>query len=214
MAITRRDFLKISGITSAGILFGVFDLKPIAAYAQANPPVWSYETNSICCYCAVGCGLIVGTTGHTSTDQVTYVQGDPDHPINRGSLCSKGGAIAQLRTVDGVLNPRRLTQPLVRRPYSNTWTSISWNQALNEIVTHIRTTRDTNTWNAYTNPTDPGIHPRTVTAEEIDGAETPVNRCTGIASLGGAAHDTEECYLLVKMLRALGLVYIEHQARI
>jgi formate dehydrogenase major subunit len=213
MAITRREFLQYSAATGAGILFGVFDLKPIVAYAQANPPVFGTLTHSICCYCGVGCGILVGTTGPTSTDQVTYVQGDPDHPINRGTLCSKGGAMAQLRTVDGSLNTRRLTQPLVRRPYSTTWTPITWNQALNEIAAHIKSTRDGN--NPNHNLLDPGSTPEnTIVEEEIDGVPTPVNRCRGIANFGGAAHDTEECYLLIKILRALGLVYVEHQARI
>jgi len=220
MAITRRDFLKYSAVTGAALYFGIFDLKPIVAYAQTNPPVWVNETASICCYCGVGCGLIVGTKTDTpyvdssASEHATYVQGDPDHPINKGSLCSKGASMGQLRTVDGALNPRRLTEPLYRAPGASDWTPISWDAALNGIVAKIRTTRDSITWNAATTPVDPGFHPRTVTAEEIDSAETPVNRCTGIASFGGAAHDTEECYLLIKMLRALGLVYIEHQARI
>jgi formate dehydrogenase major subunit len=213
MAITRREFLQYSAATGVGVFFGVFDLKPIVAYAQANPPVWTNETHSICCYCGVGCGIIVGTTGNSSTDQVSYVQGDPDHPINRGTLCSKGGGMAQLRTVDGGLNPRRLTQPMVRRPYQNTWTSLTWNQALNEIAAHIKTTRDGN--NPNHNPLDPDSTLENTTTEElIDGVPTPVNRCRGIANLGGAAHDTEECYLLIKLMRALGLVYVEHQARI
>jgi formate dehydrogenase major subunit len=214
MAITRREFLQYSAATGVGVFFGIFDLKPIVAYAQANPPVWTNETHSICCYCGVGCGIIVGTTGSTSTDHATYVQGDPDHPINRGTLCSKGGGMAQLRTVDGALNPKRLTQPLYRASGSDHWEVKSWSWMLDTIANRIKTTRSTNTWNAHSDPIDPENHPRTVIAETIDGLETPVNRCTGIASFGGAAHDTEECYMLIKLLRALGLVYIEHQARI
>jgi len=102
MEVTRRDFLKISGAATAGLMLGsIFDLAPIKAYAVKCPPEWDLVTTSICCYCAVGCGLLVGVTGDTSSDQVTYVQGDPDHPINQGSLCSKGQAMQQLRTVDG-----------------------------------------------------------------------------------------------------------------
>jgi formate dehydrogenase major subunit len=148
------------------------------------------------------------------------VQGDPDHPINRGSLCSKGQAIGQLRTVNGALNPKRMIQPMVRRPGASTWTTISWNQALNEIAAHIKTTRDgPNTHWTGTDPNSPPWNTKTQEWINVDPAfggpgVFPVNRCTGIASLGGAAHDTEECYLLVKLLRALGLVYVEHQARI
>jgi formate dehydrogenase major subunit len=211
MAITRRDFLKISGATGAGVLFGVFDLKPIKAYAQANPPIWETLTTSICCYCGVGCGLLVGSPLDHST--ATFVQGDPDHPINQGTMCSKGQSIIQQRTVDGALNPKRVLQPQVRRPGSLTWTTISWNQALNEIAAHIKSTRDGN--NPHHNPLDPASTPEnTITEELIDGVPTPVNRCRGIANFGGAALDNEECYLLVKLMRALGLVYIEHQARI
>ncbi len=205
MKVTRRDFLKISGSATAGLMLGsLFDLKPIKAYALANPPDWETVTTSICCYCAVGCGLLVCTKeddpyiDSSSSEHVAYVQGDPDHPINQGSLCSKGQAIAQLRTVDGALNPKRLTQPLYRAAGASSWTPVSWNTALNDIALKIKNTRDT----------------YTTQFETIDGDVTPVNRCTGIACLGGAAHDTEECYLLVKLTRALGLVYIEHQARI
>lgn len=197
MNLTRRDFIKISGAATAGLMMGsLFDLKPIRRAYADTPPVWESVTSSICCYCGVGCGILVGS--QTTDPYITYVQGDPDHPINRGSLCSKGQGLAQLRTVDGALNPKRLTQPLYRAPRSREWETKSWTWMIDTIANKIKTTRDA-----------------TTTVEEmIDGDMTPVNRCTGIASLGGAAHDTEECYLLVKLLRALGLVYIEHQARI
>lgn len=206
MDVSRRDFLKVSGATSIGLLLGTFgfDLRPIRAYAQTTPPVWEKETISVCCYCAVGCGLIVGSKNEEPF--ITYVQGNPDHPINQGSLCSKGQALAQLRTVDGALNPRRLLKPMVRRPCSDKWEYISWDQALDEIAHRIKETRD------GTNPQTG--QPNTITEELIDGEMTPVNRCLGIANFGGAAHDNEECYILVKLMRALGLVYIEHQARI
>jgi formate dehydrogenase major subunit len=230
MAITRRDFLKISGTTGAGILFGVFNLKPIEAYAAASPPVWGTLTAGICCYCALGCGILVGTTGSTSADQVSYVQGDPDHPINKGTLCSKGGAMAQLRTVDGALNPRRLTGIKYRRPNALDWdaTEYGWGDiipgtgmtAIQLIANRIKATRDgANLHWTGSDPKSPTMN--TTLEEEIEDPDNPgtfitvpANRCTGIANLGGAAHDTEECYLLVKLMRALGLVYIEHQARI
>jgi formate dehydrogenase major subunit len=206
MAITRRDFLKYSAATGAGVLFGVFDLKPIVAYALAGAPVWTTETTSICCFCGVGCGVIVGAK--STAPYVTYVQGDPDHPINKGSLCSKGSSLAQLRTVDGALNPKRLTKVKYRRPGGTDWEEYSWSDTiithdgsgtvLDLIVKRIRDTREEHT----------------VTEELIDDVYTPVNRCTGIANLGGAALDNEECYLLSKLMRSLGVVYLEHQARI
>jgi len=239
MAITRRDFLKYTAVMGGGLLLAsLFDLAPVKAYAEANPPVWTAEENSICCYCGVGCGIIVGTkvdspyVDSSTSEHVTYVQGDPDHPINRGVLCSKGSGMAQLRTVNGALNPRRLTGIKYRRPNASDWDQdgsgndklYGWNDTitpdsgppgtvLDLIVNRIRSTRDTKAWDASGMDPNPG-YPQTVTRENIDGAPTPVNRCTGIANFGGAAHDNEECYLLSKLMRALGLVYIEHQARI
>jgi formate dehydrogenase major subunit len=219
MDVTRRDFLKISGAATAGLMLGsLFDLKPIQAHAQANPPEWEALTTSICCYCAVGCGLLVGSI--SADPYITYVQGDPDHPINQGSLCSKGQAMAQLRTVDGALNPKRLTEPLYRGAGATSWTPVSWNWAINKFALLIKNTRDGA--NLHYSGSDPNSPTMNTTLEDwIEDPEEieppgwyPANRCTGIASLGGAAHDTEECYLLVKLLRALGLVYIEHQARI
>jgi formate dehydrogenase major subunit len=196
MAITRRDFLKSTAVAGAALYLGIFNFEPVKAYADANPPVWQKETTSICCFCGVGCGVIVGTPLDQST--VTYVQGDPEHPINKGSLCSKGSSLAQLRTVDGALNTKRLTLPKYRAAGATTWETKTWDWTLNTIRDRIRTTRAAHT----------------VTEELIDSVLTPVNRCTGIANLGGAALDNEECYLLSKLMRSLGVVYLEHQARI
>ncbi|MFH1703431.1 MAG: twin-arginine translocation signal domain-containing protein [Nitrospirota bacterium] len=231
MAITRREFLQYSAATGAGVLFGVFDLKPIVAYAGVYPVEFEVLTDSVCCYCGVGCGILVGTTGSTSTDKVTYVQGDPDNPINKGSLCSKGASMAQLRTVDGaLLNPRRLTGIKYRRPNALDWdaTEYGWTDIIpgvgktpiQLIANRIKTSRDGA--NLHWTGSDPKSPTMNTTLEEwvvnpdnpLDGTWVKTNRCTGIANLGGAAHDTEECYLLVKLMRALGLVYIEHQARI
>jgi formate dehydrogenase major subunit len=219
MDVTRRDFIKISGAATAGLMLGsLFDLAPIKAYAVKNPPEWDLVTTSICCYCGVGCGLLV-CTNSSNPDEV-YVQGDPDHPINQGSLCSKGQAIGQLHTVDGAVNPKRITQPMYREAYSDHWVPMDWNTALDTIANRIKTMRD------GLNPGYTGLDPNspyynTTLEDEIVNPDNPLesvivpaNRCTGIASLGGAALDNEECYLLVKLMRALGLVYIEHQARI
>lgn len=212
MEITRRDFLKISGAATAGLMLGsVFDMMPIKAYAVKNPPSWDLVTTSICCYCGVGCGLLVGTS--SGDPDTVYVQGNPDHPVSQGSLCSKGQGMGQLRTVNGALNPKRLTQPLYRAPYATTWTPMSWNDALNAIANRIKTTRDgLNPGYTGTDPNSPQYN--TITEELIGSVMTPVNRCTGFACLGGAAHDNEECYLLSKLMRALGVVFIDHQARI
>ena len=194
MELSRREFLKLSGVVAGGVLI----LKPLGfkrAFA-APPEGFSVkkrigETSTICPYDASGCGFIVAAEG----DQVINIEGDPDHPINRGAACSKGASLAQLHTVDGEINPRRLTKVLYRRPGGSDWETKSWDWAIEQIASRIKATRDTN-W----------------TSRDNEGYV--VNRTDGIASVGGAALDNEECYLLVKMLRSLGLVYIEHQARI
>lgn len=201
MEITRRDFLKFSAATGAGFLFGVFDIEPIAAYAQANPPVWVNEAISVCGYCSVGCSMIVGSQG----GYVTYVQGNPDSPINKGSLCSKGSASAQLSTIVSsdagtrIPNPNRLTRVKYRAPYSTSWVDMGYATAIRMIAQRIKSTRDS-----------------TFVEKGIKSPETglAVNRCEGIASIGAAAFNNEACYLITKLSRALGIVYLEHQARV
>jgi len=205
MAITRREFLQYSAATGAGVLFGVFDLKPIVAYAQANPPVWTAEALSVGCYCSGGCGLIVGTNTIGSQQYVTYVQGNPDSPINKGALCSKCASSAQLSTIvdddtgTRIPNPERLTEVKYRAAGATDWTTISWATAISQIAAKVQATRDATF-------TDIG-----------DGTPDPVgltvNRCTGIGCLGGSSINNEPAYLIVKLMRALGVVYIETQAR-
>jgi len=143
------------------------------------------ETTTICPYCGVGCGLIVTT----KEGKIVNIEGDPEHPVNEGSLCSKGMALYQL-----AVNERRLQKVRYRAAGSDHWEEKSWDWALPEIAKRIRTTRD-------------------ATFRVTEGDKT-VNRTEGIACLGGAALDTEECYLYTKLARALGIIYLEHQARI
>jgi formate dehydrogenase major subunit len=207
MAISRREFLKISVVATTGILMGsVFDLKPIEAYAQANPPVWTSEAISICGYCSVGCSMIVGSQLIGGKPYVTYVQGNPDSPINKGSLCSKGTASVQFSTIVSsdsgvsVPNPARLIAVKHRAPYATVWDTeyMTMDQAISLIASKAQATRD-----------------ETFVETEIkpEGVLT-VNRCEGIASLGAAAFNNESCYLITKLMRALGIVYLEHQARV
>ena len=202
MDVTRREFLKVSTATGAGLLFGLFDLKPIVAFAQANPPVWAREAISVCGYCSVGCSMIVGSEegGH-----VTYVQGNPDSPINKGSLCSKGSASAQLSTIISndtgvrIPNPQRLTKVKYRAPNSTLWEDREYGWAIRTIAERVRTARDSTFVDIGASPPETGL---------------TVNRCEGIASLGAAAFSNEACYLITKLMRALGVVYLEHQARV
>jgi formate dehydrogenase major subunit len=191
---TRRDFLKITtvgGVTAT--IFG-FDLKPAYAQAQALKISRTTETRSTCPYCSVSCGVIIHTLGDRAKNalpQVVHVEGDPDHPINRGTLCPKGASLEQ-----DILNERRLTKPQVRRPGSDHWEDISWEKAIDEIAHMVKKTRDE-------------------TFIEKDKSGATVNRCEGFAWVGGCTDTNEFNYLAIKAIRAgLGVPYFETQARV
>jgi formate dehydrogenase major subunit len=187
MEMNRRTFL-----TSAGVMAGAFsdflglDLSATEAYAQDAAVERGKITTTICPYCAVGCGAIVTAAG----GRVVNIGGDPDHPINQGSLCSKGNAILQIANSE-----RRLTKVKYRAPGASAWEEKDWDWAITRIAENIKRTRD-----------------ETLVAKDAEGRV--VNRTEGIACLGGAALDSEECYAYSKLARALGVVYLEHQARI
>jgi formate dehydrogenase major subunit len=193
MDVTRRDFLKIAGASAAGAAalgLGI-DLKPIVSHAQTLRIRNAKETTSICCYCGVGCGLIVHTDGAKGGKaKVVNIEGDPDHPINEGALCAKGAATSQL-----VNNKDRIVSPKYRAPNSDKWKDVTWEWAFSTIAKRVKKTRD-----------------ESFTVKNAKG--DVVNRTTAIAHVGSAALDNEECWALQAMMRALGLVYIEHQARI
>ncbi len=190
MKLSRREFLKLTGATAGGLMlpYGL-STGALAAGFPLHKPIG--ETPTICCFCAVGCGAIVSAEG----GRVLNLEGDPDHPVNQGSLCSKGLGMAQLNTVDGEVNRNRLQKVKYRAPGSSKWEEKSWDWALDAIAQRVKDTRD----NYFI---------------EDDSEGRTVNRLEAIASLGGAALDNEECSLIVKAMRALGMVYIEHQARI
>ncbi len=190
MELTRRQFGQITGAAAAGVAFSGLgsDLKPVMAHARELKTKAAKETTTICPYCGVGCGAIVSTS--QTTGRVINIEGDPDHVINRGALCTKGSSLYQL-----VENKNRLTQPMYRAPGAKQWKPVSWDWALDTIAQRVKATRDA-----------------TFTAQNAKG--DPVNRTEAIASVGSAALDNEECWIYQAMLRAMGLVYIEHQARI
>ena len=192
MKLSRRDFLKLSGATTGSLLLPTG--AALAAKGKAFPLHKSIgETPTICCFCGVGCGAIVASApGPDGKLRVANIEGDPDHPINQGSLCSKGQALAQINLDVG---QKRLTKPLYRAPGSFEWEEKSWEWTIEEIAKRIKAARD-----------------KYFIVQDDEGRT--VNRVEAIASLGGAALDNEECSLVAKAMRALGLVYIEHQARI
>jgi len=187
MNITRRGFLGAGGAGVLGAAITLFGLPPRAEARRRKPfkTAETKESTTICPYCGVGCGLIVSTRD----GKLVNIEGDPDHPINEGSLCSKGMSLAQV-----AVNERRLQKVRYRAPGSTKWEEKDWDWALAEIAKRVKKTRDA-----------------TFVAKD---KEQVVNRTEGIACLGGAALDNEECYLLSKFGRGLGLIYIEHQARI
>jgi len=187
MRLTRRTFLKVSGTVLAGSGLGV-SLKPIYAHAKPLKIRYARETTTICPYCSVGCSIIISTASY---GKVINTEGDPNSPINAGALCSKGSSLYQL----SINNPNRLTKPRYRAPYESEWKEVSWEWALDRIARNVKKSRDES-------------------FRQTNGKGQTVNRTEGIASVGSAALDNEECYLYQKFLRGLGLVYIEHQARI
>jgi len=185
MDVSRRGFLKLSGATLAASGLGI-SLSPSRVYAKELKTLYTKESLTVCPYCSVGCGIIVSVRD----GKVINTEGDPDHPINQGTLCPKGGSIFQMAN-----NKNRLDKPLYRAPFATEWKEISWEEALEKIAQNIKKSRDKS------------FKARNEKSELV-------NRTEGIASVGSAAMDNEECWLYQKFLRGLGLVYIEHQARI
>src|SRR5437762_7733472 len=169
MGLSRRDFFKVGAGGTAALLLG-FDARPVLAQAKELKIARTTETRSTCPYCSVSCGVIIHTLGDKAknvTAQVVHVEGDPDHPINRGTLCPKGSSLQQ-----DIMNDRRLLKPQVRRPRSDHWEDIGWDQAIDEIGHRVKKTRDD-------------------TFIEKDARGRVVNRCEGLA-LTGACTDTNE----------------------
>src|SRR6187200_2732411 len=140
MAISRRTFLQSSLAGGAALTAFGFDVTPLAAQSRTLKIERTSETRSTCPYCSVSCGIIIHTLGDkakNATPHVVHVEGDPDHPINRGTLCPKGSSLEQ-----DIVNSRRLLRPEVRRPGSDRWEAISWDQALDEISRKVKATRD------------------------------------------------------------------------
>ena len=175
----------LKGLTTGTVAIGALSQ---SGCGPAVPPLktrGATETTTVCPFCGVGCGQVVSTRG----GNVINIEGDPGHPISEGTLCSKGAAGIQV-----VNNSRRLQKVLYRAPRGTTWEEKTWDWAVERIAARVKETRDK------------------TFQTSVEGRV--VNRTEAIACLGGSALDNEEAYLLVKLMRALGLVYIEHQARL
>src|ERR1022692_2537472 len=193
MEVSRRAFVKTGFAGIVGLTAFGFEAEPLYAQSQGLKISRTTETRSTCPYCSVSCGVIIHTLGDKAknvTAQVIHVEGDPDHPINRGTLCPKGSSLMQ-----DIMNDRRLLKPQVRRPGSDHWDDISWDDAITGIARHIKKTRD-----------------ETFVATDAQGRT--VNRLESIAWNGGCTDTNEFNYLVVKTMRSLGVCYLENQARV
>ena len=200
MELSRRSFFKTLGAAAAAGM--AFELTtPAPAMAVEYSPDWKLvnteEYTNICCYCAGGCGSLCSVRD----GELINLEGDPDHPINQGGLCPKGQAMFQLRNIidpksgEVIKNPDRKTKPMVRRPGASDWEEISWKDAIKEIARKVKDTRDA----TFVETAEDGM---------------TVNYTPAIASLGGSQQNSEEEYLILKLMRSLGVVAIDNQARV
>ena len=196
MEISRRGFLKTSALVAAPGILGTnlgFDLARAQERARTLKIHSTREVPTLCPYCGVGCGAIAyvrdsGNPGQRPT--LVHIEGNPDHPINRGALCPKGASQMQLAT-----SPRQPATPLFREPGSDAWREVSWDFAMDWFARRFKDSRD-------------------ATFVETDEEGRTVNRCEGIAWVGGAMGANEDAYLMAKAMRSQGLIYMDHQARI
>jgi formate dehydrogenase major subunit len=191
--LSRRDFMKAgaAGAGAVGITSLGFDLAQAVTIQRDLRIAGAKEVQSLCPYCAVGCAIVAYTKqdakGHT---QLLQIEGDPDSPINEGRLCPKGATAMQL-----AVSSRRVDKPLYRAPGSDKWQEISWDDMLDRLALRVKESRD-------------------ATFVTVDGRGNTVNRCEGVAFAGGATFSSEEGYFAAKLMRALGVIHIEQQARV
>ena len=195
MDISRRELLKVSALVGgSGLVSGLgFDLSAAYTASQELKISNAREIKTVCPYCAVGCGAIAyvhGSGGLNTVNSVIHVEGDPDSPINGGTLCPKGAAQMQL-----AINPRLEKAPKYRAAGQTEWQDVDWDFAMDWFARRFKESRD-------------------ATFVERDEEGRTVNRCEGIGWVGSATVTNEDAFLITKTMRAMGLVYIDHQARI
>jgi formate dehydrogenase major subunit len=190
----RREFLKVSTVGGVAASVLGFDLAPAMAAVRALKIARTTETRSTCPYCSVSCGVIIHTLGDKSrnvTPSVVHVEGDPDHPINQGTLCPKGITLKH-----NIVNDLRLTKVMYRAPGARAWEEKSWDWTIDRIARLIKQTRDAH-------------------LIEKDHHDRALHALTALGVIGGCTDTNEVNYLLVKAFRAgLGVIPIEQQARI
>jgi formate dehydrogenase major subunit len=195
MDMNRRGFLRASGAGLVGSSLVALGFSPTAALAETRnfKLARTTETRSTCPYCSVSCGLIMYTLGDKAKNvkaTIVHVEGDPDNPVNRGTLCPKGAGV-----MDMIQSKDRVKVPQVREPGTNEWKRISWDDALTRVAQHMKADRDAN----FIKTNDKG---------------TVVNRWNTTGFLISSASSNESGYLSVKVARSLGIVTLDTQARI
>jgi formate dehydrogenase major subunit len=191
--VSRQDFLRIAGLGVGAVAVSElgFDIAQATQIQLELRIAGANEHHSICPYCAVGCAMIAYTRPQPDGSvELLQMEGNPDSPVNEGRLCPKGATAMQL-----AVSKRRTDQPMYRAPGATAWQTISWDDALSRVARHVKDTRD-----------------RTFVTTNEKGQR--VNRTQGMAFAGGATFSNEEGYLAAKVMRSLGLVYLEQQARV
>ncbi|VVD93847.1 sulfate ABC transporter substrate-binding protein [Pandoraea soli] len=193
--MSRRQFLKVSGATLAGSSLAMLGFAPDAALAEVRQfkLARATETRNTCPYCSVACGLLMysyGDGAKNARKSIFHIEGDPDHPVNRGTLCPKGASL-----IDFIHSPNRLTHPEYRKPGSDTWERISWDDALDRIAKLMKDDRDAN----FVVKTDDGL---------------TVNRWVTTGMLAASASSNEVGYITHKVIRSTGMLGFDNQARV
>ena len=195
MNVTRRQFFKVCTAGVGGSSIALMGFSPTAALAEVRSfkLARATETRNTCPYCSVSCGVLIYSSGDKSKNvkaEIIHIEGDPDNPVNRGTLCPKGAGLR-----DMIQSENRLKWPEVREPGSNEWKRISWNDAVERIAKHMKADRDAN-----------------FVAQNKEGVT--VNRWPTTGFLASSAASNEAGYLTVKTVRALGITALDTQARI
>ena len=197
MELGRRGFIGLSGAALAASSIGALGFgaagEALAASVRPFKLARTTETRNTCPYCAVGCGVIMYSLGDKAKNakaEIIHIEGDPDHPVNRGTLCPKGAGL-----LDFVHSESRLKYPEVREPGSKEWKRISWDEAMTRVAKHVKADRDKNF------------------IAKNDAGQT-VNRWLSAGFLAASASSNETGYITGKIVRSLGIVAFDNQARV
>ena len=193
--VSRRQFMQVTGSSLAASSLAVLGFSPSTALAEVRQfkLTQAKVTRQTCTYCSVGCGLLMyahGDSVRNVKETIMHVEGDPDHPVNRGTLCPKGAAL-----MDFVNSPNRLKFPEYRAPGSNEWKRMSWDEALDRIARLLKDDRDAN-------------------FQEQNASGQAVNRWLSTGMLAASASSNEAGYITHKVARSWGLLALDNQARV